>query len=100
VNEKIAGDFVGFDPDVNSAHHLPFVDRAVFLVKSAEVPCCLDTLGGDIPESTSIWKTRKSRKRLHSRWKFLPSRDNKPSKTDQEEERDGPDELGLGDVGE
>jgi len=44
--------------------------------------------------------TRKSRKRLHSRWKFLPSRDNKPSKTDQEEERDGPDELGLGDVGE
>jgi hypothetical protein len=56
-DKKIAGDLVGFDPDVDGSHHLPFVDWAHFLVKGAEVPCCLDTFRRDVPESTSIWKT-------------------------------------------
>jgi hypothetical protein len=44
--------------------------------------------------------TRKSRQWLHSRWEFLPSRNEYPSETDQEEERDAPDKLRLGDISE
>lgn len=54
-NEQIAGDLVVFDPDVNSAHDLPFVDWSHFLVESAEVPRSFDALFRNIPESTSPW---------------------------------------------
>jgi hypothetical protein len=103
-NEKVTGDLVVFNPDVNRAHHLPFVNRAVFLVQSTKVPCCFDTFFWDIPKTTSIWKTyatllatmelpgyhrlltRESRQRLNSMWKLLAPRFEDSSKYDQEEQ--------------
>lgn len=55
-NEKVTGNLVVLDPDVDRAHYLPFVDWTVFLVQSAEMPCSLYAFRGHIPEPTSIWQ--------------------------------------------
>ena len=55
-DEEVARDLVGLNPDVNDAHHLPLVNRTILLVKTTEMPCCLDTGAWYVPEAACVWK--------------------------------------------
>ena len=57
VYEKITGNLVVLDPNVDRAHDLPFVDRAILLVQGAEVPCRFHAFFRNVPESTCPWET-------------------------------------------
>lgn len=56
-HEQVAGNFVGFDPDVRRAHYFPFKDGAHGLVQVAKVPGGFDAFLGHIPKSTGPWET-------------------------------------------
>jgi hypothetical protein len=55
-DEEVTGNLVVLDPDMDRAHHLPFVDWAILLVQGTEMPRRFHTFRRNIPETTSIRK--------------------------------------------